>query len=151
MTSLGLEGFNSALRGAEPRGVGLVVPFPDVIFFRTVSLGSCTLFPRARCCDSWPTCRATVYGDFWKNFLSMGPEVDSPVALGKLELFFEEPLVSCPRCVRIEAFGVTSMHFLSDGELESSGRFYHGVPWKVFIWRWRQVGFAGCRERSSHR
>ena len=57
-------GFNSALRGAEPRGVGLVVPFSDVIVFRTASLGTWTIFLRARCCDTLPTCHATVYGDF---------------------------------------------------------------------------------------
>ena len=50
-------------------GVGLVVPFPDVSVFRTASLGTLTLFLRARCCDTLPTCHATVYGDFWINFL----------------------------------------------------------------------------------
>ena len=41
--------FHSALRGAEPHGVGLVVPFSDVSVFRTASLGTWTLFLRA--CD----------------------------------------------------------------------------------------------------
>ena len=36
---------------------------------RTASLGTWTLFPRARCCDTLPTCHATVYGDFWETFL----------------------------------------------------------------------------------
>ena len=62
-------GFNSALRGAERRGVGLVVPLSDVIVFHTDSFGTWTFFLRARCCDTLPTCNATVYGDFWKNFL----------------------------------------------------------------------------------
>ena len=44
LTSLGWTGFNSALRGAEPRGVSLVVPFSDVIVFRTALLGTWTLF-----------------------------------------------------------------------------------------------------------
>ena len=41
--------FHSALRAAEPRGVGLVVPFSDVSVFRTASLGTWTFFLRA--CD----------------------------------------------------------------------------------------------------
>ena len=45
------------------------VPFSDMTVFRTASLGTWTSILRARFCDTLPTCRATVYGDFWKNFL----------------------------------------------------------------------------------
>ena len=58
---------STALRGAEPRGVGLGAPFSDVTVYRTASLRTWTLFLRARNCDTLPTCHATVYRDFWKN------------------------------------------------------------------------------------
>ena len=74
LTFLGWTGFNSALRGAEPWDVGLVVPFSDEIVFRTASLGTWTLFPRARFCDTLPTCFATVHGDIRKNFLRISIE-----------------------------------------------------------------------------
>ena len=89
--------FNSALRGAEPHGLGLEVPFSDVSVFRTASLGTWTLFLRAR---DLPTCHATVCGDSWKKFLEdfyvkvdTDFEVDLPVALGKLDVFLRAPCI----------------------------------------------------------
>ena len=99
----GLDRVHSALRGAEPSGVSLVVPSSDVIVFRTASLGTRTLFLRTRCCDTLPTCFATAYGDFYKIFenfyvkVDTDPEVDSPVALDFTSPFFLT--VTCPGLV----------------------------------------------------
>ena len=49
--------------------VGLGAPFSDVTVCRTASLWNLDIIPRARYCDTLPTCHATVYGDFLKNFL----------------------------------------------------------------------------------
>ena len=49
------------------------------------------------------------FEDFYDK-VDPDPEVDSPVALGKLD-FFYEPLVSCPGCVSIEASGRISLIF----------------------------------------
>ena len=103
---------------------------------------------------------ATVYGDFLEEFLEdfyvkvdTDPEVDSPVALGKLELFLRA-LCLLLRMRQMEAFGRISRSFSvtanSIPEVDSPMEPHGSVRDKVFIY-----GGGGrrvfSRESSKHR
>ena len=97
------------------RGSG--VPVSDVTVFRTASLGTWTLFLRARCCDTLPTCHLEkILGDFYVK-------VDTGrFSVRTANLDFYEPLVSDSHSLRmrqLEAVERISRIFLRDGELES--------------------------------